>query len=171
MSKKYKSVFIFIIACIVLVVIDQVTKKIINSTFTDDIIIIKDFFYISRVYNYGAAFGMLKNSRILFCVITFIILLLIEFVYVRMPIDKRYRILRIDLIVLFSGAAGNLIDRLKTGYVTDFIAFDFGSYSFPRFNVADIYVTLSTILLFILLLFVYKDEDFNNILRIKKHDK
>ena len=170
MKKATKHVVIFIIACILLVAIDQVTKNIINIIYDHDIVIIKDFFSIQLVYNQGAAFGMLKNSRVLFCIITFIILIGIEFVYIKIPDDNRYKALRIDLILLFSGAVGNLIDMIKYGYVTDFLAFDFGSYPFPRFNIADVYVTVSIIILFILFLFVYKDDDLKKILGRKKHE-
>ena len=71
------------------------------------------------------------------------------------------------MIILLSGAVGNLIDRIKCGYVVDFLAFDFGSYKFPRFNVADIYVCVSAAILFILIIFVYSDEQLHDILNMK----
>jgi signal peptidase II len=58
-----------------------------------------------------------------------------------------------------AGSIGNMIDRIKLGYVVDF--FDFELINFPVFNVADIYVTVSMILLIILICFVYKEEDFD----------
>ena len=73
--------------------------------------------------------------------------------------------MRIISITLFAGACGNLIDRIKTGRVIDFIAFDFGSYSFPRFNCADIYVTLSAIALFIMIIFVYDEKQLKEAVR------
>lgn len=57
-----------------------------------------------------------------------------------------------------AGGLGNLIDRVRLNYVVDFIYFSL--IDFPVFNVADIYVTTSMILLFIAVLFYYKDEDF-----------
>ena len=57
-----------------------------------------------------------------------------------------------------AGGLGNLIDRVRLNYVVDFIYFSL--IAFPVFNVADIYVTTSMILLFIAVLFYYKDEDF-----------
>ena len=56
-----------------------------------------------------------------------------------------------------SGAAGNLIDRIFLHHVRDFLYFSL--INFPIFNVADIYVTLSAIAAFILVIFVYKDDD------------
>ena len=60
--------------------------------------------------------------------------------------------------ILFSGALGNFIDRTFYGYVTDFIYFSL--IDFPVFNIADIYVVCGGILLAVLVIFRYKDEDF-----------
>ena len=67
--------------------------------------------------------------------------------------------------VLVAGAIGNFIDRLVNKYVIDFIYFSL--IDFPIFNVADIYVTLSVIALFILIFFYYKEEDFKFITKKK----
>ena len=61
--------------------------------------------------------------------------------------------------MIASGAAGNMIDRVSHDYVVDFIYFVL--INFPIFNVADIYVTVSTFLFVILFLFYYKENDFN----------
>ena len=61
------------------------------------------------------------------------------------------------LSLIAAGAIGNMIDRIRFDYVVDFIYFVL--INFPIFNVADIYVTVSTVILVILLLFVYKEED------------
>ena len=57
------------------------------------------------------------------------------------------------LIFLAAGTLGNLIDRVRLNYVVNFLRFDFGSYTFPIFNVADICVTVSCIVLAVLLIF------------------
>ena len=61
--------------------------------------------------------------------------------------------------MLFAGAIGNMIDRLLYDYVVDFIYFVI--IHFPIFNVADIYVTISTFTMVILFLFFYKENDFS----------
>jgi signal peptidase II len=61
------------------------------------------------------------------------------------------------LVFIAAGAIGNLIDRVRLDYVVDF--FYFSLINFPIFNVADIYVTFAAVVLVILLLFVYKEED------------
>ena len=70
--------------------------------------------------------------------------------------------------VLFGGAAGNFIDRLFRGYVVDFIYFSL--IDFPVFNIADIYVVCGGIVLVFLVVFKYKDEDFE-FLSLKIKDK
>ena len=150
-----------ILLTVILIIIDQTAKHIAEITLiSGDISLINEFFYLELVHNRGAAFGILENSRLFFCVITLIFVIALELFYIRIPAKKEYKILRYDLIILLSGAVGNLIDRIKCGYVVDFLAFDFGNYKFPRFNVADIYVTTAAIALIILVIFYYKDEDF-----------
>lgn len=73
---------------------------------------------------------------------------------------------KVCLIFIISGGIGNMIDRVKLGYVIDFLSFDL--IDFPVFNVADIYVTVFTILLFVLILFKYSDEEFDIMLGSKK---
>ena len=66
--------------------------------------------------------------------------------------------MHIVLALVASGAAGNMIDRIHNDYVIDFIYFVI--INFPIFNVADIYVTVATFIFAVLLLFYYKDNDF-----------
>ena len=158
-KKSLRNTFIFIISCLFLIALDQITKYIAASQLPNNTIeLIPNFFSFELVWNNGAAFGILQNARVLFCIITIIICIAIEYLYFRIPHTKEYIYLKIIGILLFSGAIGNLIDRVKRGSVIDFIAFDFGSYSFPRFNFADIYVSLSAVALFIVVLFVYNEE-------------
>ena len=67
--------------------------------------------------------------------------------------------LQIILVMIASGAAGNMIDRVRNDYVVDFISFVI--INFPIFNVADIYVTVSTIVFIVLFIFYYKEKDFD----------
>lgn len=167
MNKKHylKKSIIFIIICIVLISLDQITKYAAVNSLTDNTkVLIKNFLSLELVYNNGAAFGILQNQRVLFCIITIILCIIIEFIYIKLPY-KDYMPLKAVTIGVFCGACGNLIDRMRTGYVVDFIAFDFGSYSFPRFNMADIYVTVSAFAAIFLLLFIYDDKKLSHILK------
>lgn len=159
-----KNIIVLIAIIVVLVSLDQITKYLAVYYLTDNTInIINNFFKLELLYNSGAAFGILKNSRILFCIMTIVFCVALEYVYFKIPNEKKFNILKLDLIVLLSGAIGNLIDRIKSGQVVDFLSFKFGSYYFPTFNTADIYVTVAAILLFVLVVFYYSDSDFEKI--------
>lgn len=114
-----------------------------------------EFMYLE---NTGAAFSMLENAQWLFILIAFLAMILIGVILVKMPKTKHYIPMHILLILISAGATGNLVDRLTLHYVRDFIYISL--IDFPVFNVADMYVTVSTILLVILVLFYYHDEDF-----------
>ena len=107
--------------------------------------------------NRGAAFGMFQNGTVFFSVVAIAAMTLIAVVFYRTPQKRRFLPFRIILIFIAAGAMGNLIDRIRLGYVRDFIYFRL--INFPIFNVADIYVTCCTFLLAFLILFVYKDEE------------
>ena len=103
--------------------------------------------------------GFFRTSDGFFVIMTVVILVIVSWFYGRTPVEKRYLPLRICMIVLTAGAIGNFIDRLTRGYVVDF--FYFSLIDFPIFNVADIYVTVTFIVLVLLIFFYYKDEDFS----------
>ncbi|WP_242860851.1 signal peptidase II [Defluviitalea phaphyphila] len=149
---------VFFLLVSVLVFIDQLTKYIalnyLKSIST--IPIIQNIFHLTFVENRGAAFGILQNKRWFFIIITFTILLGIIYYYINLPKEKPYGFVRFSLILISSGAIGNLIDRIKLGYVIDF--FDFRLINFPVFNIADIYVVIGTILLSSIIFFMpHKD--------------
>ena len=75
----------------------------------------------------------------------------------KLPQEKKYVPLKVCLTLICAGAAGNFIDRVAMGYVVDFLYFKL--IDFPIFNVADCYVTVSTIALAFLLFRYYSDED------------
>ena len=150
-----------IIFFVLLVILDQLTKKwaVLFLKGQDPVILIKNVFQLYYLENHGAAFGILEGKSAVFICITMIILALIIYLYARIPFKRKYRILRIFMVLIAAGAVGNFIDRISQHYVVDF--FYFNLINFPVFNVADIYVTLSAVFLVILLLFKYKEEDLN----------
>jgi signal peptidase II len=99
--------------------------------------------------------------------VAIVILGVIAYVLVKTPDDKKYTILHILLSLIAAGAIGNMIDRIRYDYVVDFIYFVF--INFPIFNVADIYVSISTFVLIFILLFYYKEDDLNFISFKQKH--
>ena len=141
---------IFIIS-IVTFLIDMLTKY-----FIKDLVIIKNFFEFKRVINDGAAWSILSSKRLMLiligvCAIYFIIKFISDF--------KENKRNTLAFGLLLGGCLGNLYDRVIYGYVRDFIYFRL--INFPVFNVADCYVTIGLALFIIMILFIYKDEDFN----------
>lgn len=168
---KFKIYFLQIIIIGILTALDQLSKFIVTSNFElyESKVIIKNVFSLTYIQNTGVAFGMLKGQRVAFIILTMIILGLCIYIYTNIAGTKKFLPVQICILFLISGAIGNMIDRVKLGYVIDY--FDFDLINFPVFNVADIYVTVSTIILFLLLLFKYNDDEFNTILGIKSSDK
>lgn len=162
LSKK-KKIFLAvdIVMILLLVALDQFTKYIAVNNLQDKPAykIIDGVLEFNFLKNSGAAFGMLQNQKVFFVLVAVIILFTIAYVLFRMPDDKKYNIMHILLVMIASGAAGNMIDRIRHDYVVDFIYVVL--INFPIFNVADIYVTVATFLFVILFLFYYKENDFN----------
>jgi len=144
-----------IILLIALIGIDQL----VNLMNKAPIIIIPNKILNLQYYeNTGAVWGILSGKVDLLKILTLMILLVIIFLYFKIPDGKRYNALKLVAIFIVAGALGNLIDRFFLGHVVDFIYFEF--INFPLFNFADCYLTLSSIVLVFLALFYYKDEDF-----------
>lgn len=166
MKKKFGILWV-----IVLVALDQITKYIAEGYLPTNgpVELIKNVFSLEYLQNRGIAFGMFQGKFLFFVFTTIIILIVICYIYYKMPDTKRYRPLQFCTLFIAAGAIGNMIDRVVNNYVIDF--FYFKLIDFPIFNVADIYVTVAVTVLFILLLFVYKDEELQFIYRQKKAER
>ena len=125
----------YIISLIVFLV-DRITKILIENYLVKDLNIIKNIFYITYVKNNGAAFSILGSQTLLLIILS--ILALFFIIYYVTKKDKN----NIGYFFLLGGILGNLADRLFLGYVIDFI----GIYTFPIFNIADIFIVLGAIL-------------------------
>lgn len=156
-----------IVIAAVLIALDQFTKRWAALNLKDKPIpIIEGVFELRYLENRGAAFGLLQGKRIFFVIITVLILLIIIFMYIKMPNTKIYNWIRVSLVMIFAGAIGNFIDRLLRGYVVDFLSFKL--INFPIFNLADVFVVTGSILFGILLIFFVKDDDLNIVNKKKK---
>lgn len=145
----------------VLTGLDQWTKVLAVKHLKDqaDITLIPNVLYLRYLENRGAAFGIFQNQRMFLLLLTSLILAGICYILYKLPEDKKYGYLKILCFLVAAGGIGNLLDRARLNYVVDFIYFS--PIDFPIFNVADIYVTVSMVLLFILVMFYYKEEDFD----------
>lgn len=148
------------------VIADQITKyqAVAHLKGKESFVLIKGVLEFSYLENAGAAFGSFQGMRIPLILVTLVIIGVLIWKLYRLPQNRRYVPIRLVGIFLISGAVGNLIDRVKNRYVVDFIYFV--PIDFPKFNVADCYVTLSVIALILLLLFYYKEDERDTILSL-----
>lgn len=156
--KKYR--IISMLSFFVLVIFDQLTKHLASLYLKgkEPFVLIEDVFELHYLENRGAAFGMLQGRQMFLLLLTIVFLIIICYIFYKMPSEKKYIPLYIVGVMICSGAIGNMIDRVRQQYVVDFLYFKW--INFPIFNVADCYVTIAAFLLFFLVLFYYKDEDF-----------
>lgn len=151
MSKKY--LYLISITSIV-VVLDQITKMYIHFNFRlgETLPVIQDIFHITYVRNTGAAFGLFSNTSELFRNAFFLSLPPIAMVVIFMLLKNtpdREKLQCLALSMVFGGALGNYIDRLRFRYVIDFLDFHYkNSWSYPAFNVADISIVCGVAVLF-----------------------
>ena len=143
---------IYSIACILLM-IDQFIKVCVRSNMKlfEEIKIIPKFFSIYYVENKGAAFSIFVGWTFILIIISFISLYVLDR-YIKKEINfSKLKILSIGFII--GGIVGNLVDRIFYGSVIDYLSFNLFGYSAPIFNVADIGITVGSIILVISLLF------------------
>ncbi|NTV50464.1 MAG: signal peptidase II [Geobacteraceae bacterium] len=141
---------LFSAIAIVGIIIDQITKIAIDRSMQlfDSIPVIENFFHITYVRNKGAAFSFLSNAswRLPFFIIVSTFASLVILVAFRKLRDDQ-RLAHISLAMIFSGAVGNLIDRIRLGEVIDFLDVHWYRHHWPAFNVADSLICVGVFLL------------------------
>ena len=145
----------FAVAALV-VILDQASKRLVWAAFRDTggTDLIDGVLRIRLSTNTGAVMGILSGSRPILISVTIIsIIALIYFAY-----HMRYApmLKRVCLGLVLGGAFGNLIDRIATGKVIDFIDMGIGSLRWPTYNIADIAVTVGAV--FLIIGFAFKRE-------------
>ena len=148
-----------------LLLIDQLTKNYFRNEKSNQVVeVINNFLYFDFVLNTGSAFSFLANvdwAQTFFKILTPISLVLFIgfFIY---AYKKGYKWLLFAVTLVIAGTIGNYIDRLIFSAVTDFISFKFGSYYFPTFNFADVYLCVGVVMFIIHLLFLDENALFRN---------
>lgn len=136
----------------IILILDQATKLYVDANFRlhESLPVIDGIFHLTYVRNKGAAFGIFADSavRIPFFITVSIVAMLAILWYLRRLRDDQ-RLAYLALTLIFSGAVGNLIDRIRYGEVIDFLDVFWRSYHWPAFNVADSAITVGVTLLFI----------------------
>ncbi|NTU59835.1 MAG: lipoprotein signal peptidase [Deltaproteobacteria bacterium] len=146
----------------VVVALDQLTKAWVLATFAlyESRPVIPGFFRLTYLRNPGAAFSFLADQAAsfrlpFFFAVTAIALVVIVVVVVRLPPGRKWLLTALSLV--FGGAVGNLIDRVRLGEVVDFLDFFWRTHHWPPFNVADSAITVGVAVLLATELFT-KDE-------------
>jgi signal peptidase II len=109
------------------------------------------FFSLTHVQNTGAAFGMFADSNGAFIVLTLVILALLAKMHRDLAGQGKWA--SVGVLLVWGGAVGNLVDRIRVGAVTDFLDFYWRGWHWPAFNVADSAITVGVTLLFVQNLF------------------
>lgn len=141
----------------VVVFLDQLTKLLVVKFLPlhSSVAVIPGFFNLVHVRNTGAAFSFLAGGystwrQVFFVTVSMVGMAVILYIYQGLKRDDRWA--RSSLALIFGGALGNLIDRLRLGEVVDFLDVYVGSYHWPAFNVADSAISIGAVLLLLFLL-------------------
>ncbi len=144
-------IYYFIIALIILA--DQGIKHLMVSYLTLDytVPLIDGILNLTLIHNYGAAFSILQNRQIILIPITLIVSAVILWLMTK-NIKSGHWTMLLSFALIFSGGIGNLIDRIRLGYVVDYLEIKF--FRFPVFNIADMAVVIGSIVLVIYIMFI-----------------
>jgi signal peptidase II len=146
-----------VVVAVLVVVLDQAVKAAVRGRLTlhESVTVIPGLFDLTRIHNTGAAYGFLDGvdfpfkTVVLACVAT---AALIGLAIYASSLDRAQALTQAGLTLVIGGAAGNLIDRVATGYVLDFFDVYRGNWHFWAFNVADSAITIGVVLMILELL-------------------
>ena len=152
-ARRWRRDLVFFAVAIVVIALDQFTKSLVRSNLELGEVWSHSvgIFRIIHVTNSGAAFGILQGKTPFLIITSLFGLAAIVLYYVYPPMD--HGLIRVALGMQLGGAAGNLIDRVRMGEVTDFI--DVGR--FPTFNVADSSISVSIVI--VLIFFAFQEAE------------
>ena len=150
MTEKRKFLLRYAVLGIVVVILDVFSKGAVQRSLVDGSSIdLLPFLQLVLVYNRGAAFGFLGEASgwqlPFFAAVAVIVSVVIVIRLVRAAATQKW--FEVALVLILAGAIGNLIDRIRVGYVIDFIELYCGAWRFPAFNVADMVIFLGAVML------------------------
>ncbi|ULO10267.1 signal peptidase II [Paenibacillus sp. 19GGS1-52] len=138
---------VYYLIALIVFLLDQGTKYLIATRLelAEQIPVIGNFFLITSHRNSGAAFGILEGQQWFFFLVT--IAVVAGIVWYLNKARATRKLLPLALGLVLGGAVGNFLDRMLNGEVVDFLMFNFGSYTFPIFNVADSCIVIGVALI------------------------
>ena len=149
---SWQQMAIVLIVALIVILLDQASKRFIEANIVYNtswmpLDWLAPYFQITHIGNTGIAFGLFSGGGMIFALVALFVTGAIFYFAYTLP--SGYIAMRIILGVILGGAIGNLIDRLRQGYVTDFL--DFGPW--PVFNVADMAVVFGALALAIMMFY------------------
>ena len=155
MIEKRKFLLGYAVLVVLLVILDAFSKDAIQRSLVDGSTIdLLPFLQLVLVYNRGAAFGFLSEESgwqlLFFAAVGVIVSIVIVIRLVRTTATQKW--FEVALVLIVAGTIGNLIDRVRGGYVVDFIELYYGAWRFPAFNVADMAIFFGAVMLILELL-------------------
>lgn len=155
-----KKIYLWDILCVAgLFIADRLLKYFLHTYQKETpYVLIDDVLSLSYVKNYGGTFGILNNQKFFFIFISTLFICLIIFLICVLPRQKKFKSLHIWLSFLLAGLTGNMTDRIIYGYVLDY--FCFTELSVPVFNLADIFISVGTLMTIIVVMFKLTEKDF-----------
>ena len=158
MIEKRKFLLGYAVLGILLVMLDVFSKDAVERSLADGSSIdLLPFLQLVLVYNRGAAFGFLGEASgwqlPFFAAVATIVSIVIVIRLARTAATQKW--FEVALVLILAGAIGNLIDRIRVGYVIDFIQLFYGAWRFPAFNVADVAIFLGAVMLVLELLGIF----------------
>lgn len=156
---RKKMLIVDVLLILLLVAFDQTVKYFASALLEKQgsIVLWEGVLQLTYLKNTGGIFGVLQNQTLFILFVVIILILVVAYLLAKLPDKPKFTKLHIVLSVLLAGSLGNLTDRIRFGYVIDFIYFV--GIDFPIFNVADIMISVSTFVLIGLLIFYYKEKD------------
>ncbi len=156
---RQRNLLLYLLISILVILLDQTTKLLILNNFAEGeaVSIIGNLLYFQFVYNEGGAMGTSLGPSWLYTILTLAALALIIWYFIKDKSDGAS--IKVPLALIFGGAVGNLIDRIRFGKVVDFIDADFPDIPFLgitrwwTFNIADAAITCGLVIFVVILLF------------------
>jgi signal peptidase II len=147
-----RNIVLFVLGAAVIIALDQITKAAVSSKFSlyESCEVISGILNLVYVINPGAAFGFMAGASAAFRYIFFIGITLIAIaliIYYLIKYKTGSMMIVTALTLIFAGAVGNLIDRIRFGAVVDFIDVYIGTWHWPAFNVADSAISVGAVLM------------------------
>lgn len=137
---------------LIIIILDQTTKHFVrvNLDINQSVVLWAGVMDLTYIHNFGAAFSILQNKQVFLISLTSIVSVVILIILVK-NVKKAHWTMLLGFSLIIGGGVGNMIDRIRNGYVVDFL--EIKLFSFPVFNVADMAVVGGSALLILYILF------------------